>query len=173
MKIVYKLLLTGNSIMLFFLIYLIKEHMKTSSLRDILSVLVYVVIILLFTLLCLFFSRFLPSEIISGGIQDVELVDGTYLPSYLGYFFVALSIENISTVIIVGAIIAVFVYYSQTLYFNPLFLIFKYKFYYLTMDNGMKLFILTTRSIRNVDGLKFVELKRINDFTFIDRGKYE
>jgi hypothetical protein len=113
----------------------------------------------------------LPDETISGGIKEVELADGSYLPSFLGYFFVALSVTDDKTLITMAVIIFIFTYFSQTLYFNPLFLIFGYRFYYITMDNGMRLFVLSKKRIKSIEGLRFDTLKRINDYTFIDRSK--
>ena len=111
---------------------------------------VYLGGIIFFTAICLFLSRFLPDETISGGIKEVELADGSYLPSFLGYFFVALSIVDDITLIVMAVVIFIFTYYSQTLYFNPLFLVFRYKFYYITMNNGMRLFVLSRKRIKSL-----------------------
>ncbi|MDD3219670.1 MAG: hypothetical protein PHR50_10920 [Lachnospiraceae bacterium] len=170
MKRIYRILLGCNSIMIFFVIYAIKSHIVISIFKyEWLSYTLYITCTIFFSGICLFVARFLPDEIISGGIEEVELADGSYLPSYLGYFFVALSVNDISTMGWVGGIIFVFTLFSQTLYFNPMFLLFGYKFYYLTMDNGMKLFVLTRLPIKNVKALHFDKVKRINDYTFIDR----
>ena len=75
------------------------------------------------------------------------------------------------TLIVMAVVIFIFTYYSQTLYFNPLFLVFRYKFYYITMNNGMRLFVLSRKRIKSLDGLRFDSLKRINDYTFIDRSQ--
>lgn len=96
-----------------------------------------------------------------------------YLPSYLGYFFVALSIpgKDIQTLSLVFGILFVFVFFSRTVYYNPLFLIFGYKFYYVTKENDMKVFIISRKDIHDIKGLVFTKLRRINDFTFIDEEK--
>ena len=62
----------------------------------------------------------------------------------------------------------VFTFLSQTLYFNPLFLIFRYHFYYLTTTNEIKIFVITRRILKAPKETEFEKLKRINDFTFID-----
>lgn len=170
MKKFYRIFLALNSIIIFFVIYAIKNHFAIPCLRyEWISYAIYVVCTIFFSGGCLIMARFLPNEIISGGIKEVELADGSYLPSYLGYFFVALSIDDISTMGWIGGIIFVFTFFSQTLYFNPMFLLFGYKFYYLTMDNGMKVFVLTRIPIKSTEGLFFDKLKRINNYTFIDR----
>lgn len=167
---IYRILLTFNSIMVYFVVYLINNQVVIPSVGVGRSYVLYFAIVLCFSLGCLKLSDLLPAETIMGGIKEIELADGSYLPSYLGYFFVALSVKNLQALMWVGVVIGVFTYFSQTLYFNPVFLIFGYRFYYLTMDNGMTLFVLTKRDIKAVEGLRFNNLNRINDYTFIDRS---
>jgi hypothetical protein len=62
----------------------------------------------------------------------------------------------------------VFTFLSQTLYFNPLFLIFGFQFYYLTTTNEIKLFIITKKELKDPKSTEFKKLRRINNFTFID-----
>lgn len=174
MKRLYRVLLDCNAISLFFVVYLIKKHTSIMFMKIELSYVIYLAGIILFTGFCLALSKLLPNETISGGIKEVELADGSYLPSYLGYFFVALSVEDNKTLFVIAVIIFIFTYYSQTLFFNPLFLVFKYRFYYVTMDNGMKFIILSKKRIKRIkriDGLRFKNLKRINEYTFIDRSQ--
>ena len=66
-----------------------------------------------------------------GEIIEIENSTNNFLPSYLGYFFVALSISDndFLTMSIIYCIIVLFVFYSQTNYFNPFLLILGYKFY--------------------------------------------
>ena len=56
-----------------------------------------------------------------GEIIEIENSTNNFLPSYLGYFFVALSISDndFLTMSIIYCIIVLFVFYSQTNYFNP------------------------------------------------------
>ena len=55
-----------------------------------------------------------------GKLLDIHLADGEFLPTYLGYFFVALSISDLLSLIFIYLILLVFVYLSQTQYFNPI-----------------------------------------------------
>lgn len=103
----------------------------------------------------------------------MEMANDVYMPSYLGYFFVALSIPNSDWIILlfVFGIVFVFTYFSQSLYYNPLFLLFGYKFYYVTKKNNLKVFIISKKDIQETKDLKFNNLRRINDFTFIDKER--
>lgn len=171
MKHIYRCLLTINSSIFLLVIYFIKEEIVWPSelLRSPhMSYLCYVVLAVVMSGLCLLAARFLGDETINGGIVSVESADNSYLPSYLGYFFVALSINTVDTLVWVELLILIFTYFSQTLYFNPMFLLFRYKFYYITVDTGMNFFVITKKNITSIKGLTFEHLKRINDYTFID-----
>lgn len=174
MRLFYRILLTINSMMMFFVVYLIKSRITVFRTYEFCSYVLYIVVVLSFSWLCLIVSRWLPHDTINGEISEVELADGSYLPSYLAYFFIALSINPIAnndyTVLWVGGIIVVFSFLSQTLYFNPMFLLFRYRFYYVTLKNGLKIFILSKQNIKGLEQLEFKELQRINNYTYIERG---
>lgn len=175
----YRLLLTFNATSLILVIFLIKEeatlnglHEKLDNLPNFISYIIYFFIPIILTYLSLYISKFLgDSNINKGSIIEVENANNAFLPSYLGYFFVALSVNNCETLIFVFAILFVFTFLSQTLYFNPLFLIFGYHFYNISTSNKAKLFVITKNEINKVDDIEFTKLKRINNFTFIDKIK--
>lgn len=172
MKFIYRCLLTINSIIMLLVVYLIKEKISLQlniSLSTHISYLCYIMLTVLMSGICLWMSKFLGNDIIDGGITDIEAANNSYLPSYLGYFFVALSIDDWSTLFWVGILIIVFSYFSQTLYFNPMFFLFGYKFYNVTVDTGMKFFVISKKNITSIKDLKFTKLKRINNYTFIDK----
>ena len=172
MKLFYKILLSLNSIMLLVVIYLVKEKIWLQYIEKY-SICIYVLTLLGITLICILVANFLRTDVLEGGIVGVEMANDSYLPSYLGYFFVALSIpsNDLLTMGFVFAILFVFTFYSQTMYYNPLFLLFGYRFYYITKKNNMKIFVITRRKILNTENLSFNNLKRINAFTFIDKEK--
>lgn len=180
MNFLFRLLLTFNSTSLIIVVYLIKSghllnklHLKLAHLPHFISYIVYFIIPILLTLASLFFSRFLEIDSIESenniqAIIEVEQANNAFLPSYLGYFFVALSVPFGETLIYVFSILFVFTFLSQTLYFNPLFLIFGYQFYYVTTCNNVKIFMITRRTLKLPATLNFPRLRRINNFTFID-----
>ncbi len=181
MNFLYKILLTFNSTSLLIVIYWIKEQAlidwlcispKLTNVPDFVSYGIYFLIPVLLTLFSLWLASYLDNDSIEENkITEVEQANNAFLPSYLGYFFVALSVTHCETLIYVFLILFLFTYFSQTLYFNPLFLLFKYKFYYVTTVNGVKVFIITKKSLKNPSKIHFPKLKRINDFTFIDKDK--
>lgn len=192
MNCLFRLLLTFNATALIFVVYAIKQKIVINvlvkyftnlpdflssffiNLPHCISYIFYFLIPVLLTMLSLYISKFLSDDAISSTdnspvILEVEQANNAYLPSYLGYFFVALSVSHWTTLIYIFAILFIFTFKSQTLYFNPLFLLFKYHFYYVTTVNKLKVFVITRKTINKPDSIQFPKLKRINDFTFIER----
>lgn len=172
----YQLFLTLNSTSLVITIFFIKEQMYIPILKIFpfwISYLVFLSVPVILTGISLLLTKFLSNDSIEGGINDLEYANNTYLPNYLGYFFIALSITNKETLLFVYLIIFLFTFFSQTLYFNPLFLLWGNHFYYLTTQNKVKIFLITKKKIRYTNDIQFNKLKRINNYTYIDRGGKE
>lgn len=178
----FRLFLTFNATSLIIVVYLIgnqidfgKFSASLSFIPSYISYLVYISITIFLTYLSILISDYLDNDSIElsenepSPIVEIEQANNAYLPSYLGYFFVALSISECDTLIFVFAILFVFTFLSQTLYFNPLFLIFKFHFYYIKTTTNIKIFLITKKILKDPSKLSFSKLKRINDFTFIDR----
>ncbi len=177
MNFIYRLLLTFNATSLILVIYFVKErcvlgncYQSMKNYPDWISYLIFSLVPIIFTLLSILLAKWLSKDDIpQGTIKEIEQANNAFLPSYLGYFFVALSVPYNDTLVFVFIILFVFTLLSQTLYFNPLFLLFGYHFYYLTTTNDVKLFVITRKAIKTPNNLGFENLKRINNFTFIDK----
>lgn len=171
MEVFYKLILSINSTSLLLIIYAVNNY-DTLALKNYLHIgcftLIACLLCIVFTFVCLFISRCLGDDDISNPVINIEEANNQFLPSYLGYFFVGLSISNFRTLFFIYVVIVAFTYFSQSHYFNPLFLFFGYKFYYITTSSHIRIFILSKKKIRTTRGLIFTSLKRINDTTFID-----
>ena len=192
----FRILLTINSTSLLVIIYLIKEDKQINlpisnnflsyieeSLPDWvlnrlietldllpLSYIFYLIVPIFLTYLSIIISRFLGKDSFEhSNIQDIELANNSFLPSYLGYFFVALSIPNNLTLAFVYGILFVFTFCSQALYFNPLFLLYRYDFYNITTKNGTKVFLISKRNYKRPNEVNVEIAYRINNFTFIER----
>lgn len=149
-------------------IFLIKQHcIIINKAPNWISYLIFISIPVLMTGLSLLCTRFLSTDSIEGNVKDLEHANNAYLPSYLGYFFVALSVPDVETLVFVFLILFVFTYFSQTIYFNPLFLLWKRHFYYVTTENNIKIFLITRKVLRKPSDVRFENLKRINNYTFI------
>jgi len=171
MSFIFKFFLTINSTSTMIVVYLIKERYYLLFLEKSLiwiSYIIFLLIPLLLTILILWMKRFLSRDDINYELLNIEEANNTFLPSYLGYFFVALGVESTESMIFVYFIVFIFTYLSQTLYYNPLFLLFGYKFYYIITVNNVKLFIISKKELNTTKGIKFSRLRRINNTTFID-----
>ncbi|MEM1484250.1 hypothetical protein V6615_05140 [Oscillospiraceae bacterium PP1C4] len=116
-------------------------------------------------------KKFLSYDSIEKQPLDIEQANNSFLPSYLGYFFVALGVLTTETLWFIYFILFVFTFCSQTMYFNPIFLIFGYQFYNVTTADNIKIFLISRKQIKTTKELVFPTLKRINNFTFIDVEK--
>lgn len=105
----------------------------------------------------------------TGSIRSIEYANNAFLPSYLGYFFVALSVPNLGTLVFVYFILFLFTFFSQALYFNPLFLLFGYKFYNARTMSGTSIFLISKQNFRVPADANIESACRINSFTFLEQ----
>ena len=87
----------------------------------------------------------------------------------LGTFFVALSINDIFTLLFIYAMVWALTALLST-YFNPVFILFKYHYYQVTTSTNTQLFVICKSNERNPQNVKFDDLRRINDRTYISHG---
>lgn len=183
MIILFRILLTLSSTSLFILVFLVKSKISlfnnVNNYLEWLSYLIYFLCVFLLNLIVLWLIKFLEEDSLQSYcnekiniIKKVELANHTFLPTYLGYFFVALSIKDADwvTFSIIYFIVFIFTFFSQTNYFNPIFILIGYQFYYVTTVNNVRIFLITKKLMKNPSTYTFDNLKRINDFTFIDRS---
>lgn len=174
LEFLFRALLTFNSTSFILVIYLIKENYFFSIFYRFpiwVSHILFIFIPIILTSFSIGLRRFLSKDSIESEIIDVRDASNEFLPSYLGYFFVALSVPDIETMVFVYALLFVFTYVSQTLYFNPLFLCFGYHFYYIVTTDHVTHFIISKKQIRTSENLIFSGLRRINYFSYIDTGE--
>jgi hypothetical protein len=106
------------------------------------------------------------------------------LPTYLGYFFIALSIPGISGEAVVGASeqpswpILLAVYFilngllalSEKTFFNPL-VMFRYNFYNVLINNQVEILVISKKDIQKDDSdeIEFPHLLKVTETIFIDK----
>lgn len=184
MNAAFRILLTVNATSLLVIIYLVQKGYTLdilfkdvpwlsciSTFPDIASYFLYLLIPVLSTRLSIFLSRYLgKDDFKSGDIVSVEHANNSFLPSYLGYFFVALSINDADTLCFVYLVLFVFTFLSQALYFNPLFLLFGYEFYNVKTKSGAVLFLISKEKYKAPSEVLIPVAYRINNYTFIERA---
>ena len=165
-------------------IYFIKSEVEMfhtqckciNTVLDLMLLLGIPVVLSVFSLLCM---RAQGKDSINTGVSEITPVNHEYLPVFLGYIFVSLSMPNTQaggiqwmTLIVVYLLICLFVTCSKTLCFNPIFIVFGYGYYQVTTNNGVKVFVMTKRTIRK-GGKKptFPHLRKVNELVYIDTDK--
>ena len=170
-QIIFRLMLSLSASFYVVVIFLIKENITIPFIPhqpDCLSYLLYLIMPILIAFGCISASKNLSACGIECQIEEVELASHSFLANYLGYFFVALSIPDKTTLIYVYIVILIFTHLSHALSFNPMFLLFGYQFYFVTGEDGTKIFLITKQDMKCYKDAELNDLRRINDFTFID-----
>lgn len=172
MKLLYQFFLAFNSTFLIVVVFLVKENYVFNFLSNFpayYSWILFVLIPIAFTALSFLIALKLPKDqLSSNSVKEIELANNSFLPTYLGYFFVSLGVNEISTLVVVFTIIYVFTFLSQTLYFNPIFLLFGYHFYFIKTSVNIKIFLITQKKLKAPGEYNFEKLRRINNYTFIE-----
>ncbi|OIP53078.1 MAG: hypothetical protein AUK31_02165 [Fibrobacteres bacterium CG2_30_45_31] len=180
MNFLFRILLTFNATSLLLLVFLVQKgytlvHFFPNcclAMPNILSYLIYMLVPIFLTLLSILLSGKLGKDRFNhGDAIAIEHANNNFLPSYLGYFFVALSVQNWETLGVVYGILFVFTFLSQALYFNPLFLLFGFDFYNITTKNGASIFLISTNDYKLPSDVVLDKVFRINNYTFIERSK--
>jgi hypothetical protein len=133
------------------------------------SYLLFLAVPIALTALSFLLAMSLPKDSLSNtSVKEIELANSSFLPTYLGYFFVSLSVPDASTLVFVFGIIYTFTFLSQALYFNPILLLFGYHFYFIKTSGDVKIFLITRKKLKVPGDDSFGKLRRINNYTFID-----
>ncbi len=177
----FRLLLTFNATSLLVIVFMVQkgytlgsffsQYTWLTALPNMVSYLLYLLVPILLTGLSILLSSKLGSDPFKkGNVVSIEHANNSFLPSYLGYFFVAVSINNNETLLFVYGVLFVFTFLSQALYFNPLFLIFGFEFYNITTKNGAVIFLISRHKYKTPEEIEIPKAFRINNYTFIERG---
>lgn len=151
------------------ILYMINKKCTISKLPYWLFDILLFLIPVLLSLISIWLSKCISKDDLSE-CTEFGLADNEFLPVYLGYFFISISITNIKMLIVVYGILFVFTFLSQTQYFNPIFLLFGYHYYHILTPMGTRIFVIHKgKVIRNKENIKFSNLRRINDTTYIEK----
>lgn len=171
MRFLFRTLLTINATFWMVAVYIIKIEKYGCGIPCWVLGLLLLVIPVAMSLTTIWIAKLIEPEELSE-CKEFGLADNEFLPTYLGYFFVSLSIGNDITMIILYVIVFIFTFLSQTQYFNPIFLLFGYHYYHILTPRGSRIFVIARGPvIRNKDYIQFQNLRRINDTTFIERKR--
>ena len=141
------------------------------------NIVIYLIISIgLSGLFILYFKKGLSKDSIENKVTSIESVNNEYIPIYLGYIFISVSIPNPCagqvdwvTLCIVYFLINLIVTNSRTLCFNPLFILLGYGYYAITTSSNIKLYIITRKKIgKRNQKLTFPNLRKVTEFVFFE-----
>lgn len=106
-------------------------------------------------------------------IKSIEPANEYFLPIYLSYILVAISISTFKAFFIIFTLIAILLFFSKTAFFNPILLVLGYRFYHITNNKGLKILLIIKYDIKNANDLRnqditnSINVKKINEYTYI------
>lgn len=161
-------LLENNKVICFYQLY---EN------KNILSILIYCLIFFACVVIGkISISLGKTSATDSLSINSIDLIEPAneyFLPIYLSYILVAISISTAKAFLIIFLMIGTLLFFSKTAFFNPVLLILGYRFYHITNTKGLKILLIIKYDIKNKDDLRnqdrthSINVKKINEYTYI------
>lgn len=137
------------------------------------------ILMLLSSLLISYFFIRLCERYFSGETMTckaIEVAEPKYIPIYIAYFVISLSISDIPTFLVVFILIFFLILLGKFSYFNPYLLFMGYNFYEVESSSSdskdsvkYKIFLISKRKIKTIK--TYQKLIRLNDFTFLDTEK--
>lgn len=145
-----------------------------------LDLLVFLGVPVLLSVLSLCWMKHQAADSIAYDIDEISPVNNDYLPVYLGYIFVSMGIPSSPSggidwinLVVVYCMVCLFVAFSKSLCFNPIFILFGYGYYRVKTKNNIKVFVITKRKIKKSGNkLSFPNLRKINELVYLDVDKY-
>lgn len=175
-KLIVRFLISAISTCLLPSLYLIKSRYELLGIPMWINYAVYIISPLLLSLVMLVWFKFQPKDSITYDVQRLTPVNNEYLPIYLGYIFVALSIPNpcngeidVISLLVVYLMICLFVTGSKSLSFNPIFIIYGYGYYKIKTRSNIEVFIISKRKFnKQAEHITFPHLRKINEFVYFE-----
>lgn len=124
----------------------------------------------LLTVVWLFVTKWFSVDNI-GSCEDVDEAQNDFLANYLGYVFIGIGVNDLQILIMVYLIIFILTFAVQSKCFNPVLLIFGFKYYDVTTSEHTNVFVITRRNLRKADEVEFNNLRRINNMSYIEIGR--
>lgn len=162
-------------------IYFIKSSYWLLSVREdclvFINIIIYICLPLVLSYLILFaFRHCFSADSITNPVAEIKSIDNEYIPIYLGYIFVSVSIPNPSegmidmiTLMVVYVIINLVIISSSTVCFNPIFIIFGYTYYAVKTLGNVTVFVISkNKRGKNDREVTFPRLRKITETVFIE-----
>lgn len=171
MRFVLRLLLTMSSVSFFVVVFLIQNDINPLASRLGINAWVvhlgYVLIPFITVLISLGICKLLPTTSISQ-VVSINPSENNFLDNYFAFFFVALSVKGLTAFLVIFGLTTIFTFVSRVSYFNPVFLVFGYRFYYIESDKRVKIMFISRKKMLSPKTYYSISVRRINNYTYID-----
>ena len=168
-----RLIMTFSSISFFLIIYLVHNKIDfIPAISEKIKISFVIYLLYIFIPFILGFASIFISKLLSVSeikkVTSIKTANNDFLANYLAFFFVALSIDDLTTFWIVLGMTTLFTFFSRVSYFNPVFLVFGFNFYYVHTGENVKIMLISKRKLRSPDEFSSMQVRRINDYTFME-----
>lgn len=171
MNFILRLFLTFSSVSFFLIVFLVQNEINPfqEQLGEYawVTYAVYVLVPFLLTFISLGICKLLSKSKINK-VVSLETSNNDFLANYLAFFFVALSVKGLITFWIVFGMTVLFTFVSRVSYFNPIFLVFGFNFYYVHTGENVKIMLISRKKLKSPQTFESMSVRRINDYTFIE-----
>lgn len=177
MLFLYRLLYSLSSVTLLLPIYVfnrkvdIAQWFAIESHQPLYNWIFYILLLALPFVLTFLLLRFADNlqhqQLTDSKIKTVQSAGADQFPIALGYIFIALSINN-NYALALSFLILLLVCFNTPAYFNLCMYVFRYKYYYVTTNDNIRVLVATRHRILLGTRPSFTKLRRINDLTYID-----
>ena len=139
---------------------------------------IYFIALLFLSFFSIRFSlKYLDQDVIERKkVKEFEQANDFYLPIYLGYAFVAISLPTLKSFLLFFVLMLIVLARTRFFYFNPIFLVLEYKFYFIKHIDDSKVLVISKREIKTIDELfedgngdmrSYIALTKVNEYTFL------
>ncbi len=173
MNLILRLFMTCSSVSFFLVVYLVKNKIDLLPILTVKLGYSWIVYVLYTTVpfvlggLSVSICKLLAESEIKKAIS-LETSNNDFLANYLAFFFVGLSIDDAITFWIVLGMTVLFTFFSRVSYFNPVFLVFGFNFFYVHTGENVKVLLISRKKLRSPELFEATRVRRINDYTFME-----
>ncbi|MFB6331308.1 hypothetical protein [Acinetobacter variabilis] len=139
---------------------------------------IYLIALLFLSFFSIKFSfKYLDQDVIERKkVKEFEQANDFYLPIYLGYAFVSISLPTLKSFLLFFVLMLIVLARTRFFYFNPIFLVLGYKFYFIKHTDDSKVLVISKKEIKTIDELfedsngdirSYIALTKVNEYTFL------
>jgi len=133
---------------------------------------IMLICVILFSKLSIFIAKKWITTNDTMKIKHIKPIESVTMPTYIGLFVISLEISSFDGIIAIEILTILFIFwifFERVFYFNPIWILFGYRFYEMESENGNSFTFITKKSdIKNKIDINLGNLKRINNYTFME-----